>query len=383
MEIDVLQIEIDALEREIQRLNRKPYNVKPRLKPILYTDEEFRRRFRLSKGTVQYLYDLIGADLEATATRTGFTLSGMDKILLTLRYYATASYHITTADFYGVSESTVCKYVPIVSDKIASLRARFIQMPTTDAEIEKNKLDFFQVAGMPAIIGAVDGTLVKIQEVGGSLNKTAFFCRKQFYAINTQIICDANAKVLDIVARWPGCIHDQKVFSHSNIFQRFMAGEFIRNQRHSILLGDGGYRAETFLAVPLRATNQMNRASERMYQRAHISSRNVVERYMGQWKKRFPCLWLGMRFRKIQTVLNVIVATAVLHNICKMRGDIEEPTLTREQQIRYEAAVRQEHAFHDEQQARVNQRTRRQPHTISNQLLKDYFENAANEGQQQ
>lgn len=61
--------------------------------------------------------------------------------------------------------------------------------------------------------------------------------------------------------------------------------EFVRNQQESLLLDDGGYRAETFLAVPLRQTNQLNKRSERMYQAAHIKSRNIVERFMGQWKK--------------------------------------------------------------------------------------------------
>lgn len=93
---------------------------------------------------------------------------------------------------------------------------------------------------MPAIIGAIDGTLVKIQEVGGIQNKTDFYCRKQFYALNVQIVCDANALIQDIVARWPGSIHDETIFLNSEIFTRFLSGEFRRNGRESLLLGDGG-----------------------------------------------------------------------------------------------------------------------------------------------
>lgn len=379
-ENDVLEAQIQHLENEIHRLTsiKKPYKIRARPNPMqIYSENEFRRRFRLSKATVQYLYSLIGAELEPLVTRENFTISGLDKILITLRYYATASFLLVTADFYGVSESSVCNIVPVVSEKIAALRERFIQMPTTTHEIETNKRDFFGVAGMPCIIGAIDGTLVKIQEVGGANNKTMFFCRKQFYAINVQIVCDAQAKVLDIVARWPGAIHDETVFLHSQIYQRFSAGEFIQNQRTSILLGDGGYRAEPFLATPLRATNDLNRRSERMYQNAHISTRNVVERFMGQWKRRFPCLWIGMRFRKLKSIQNVTVATAVLHNICKIRGDTQMPQLTRAEEVRYNAAVAQEQAF------RNTQPRRRQPHTIQNALLKQYFEIQANEYQQQ
>ncbi|XP_031637843.1 putative nuclease HARBI1 [Contarinia nasturtii] len=338
-----------------------------------FTDNEFRRRFRLSKNTVQYLYTLIGDGLEPLVTRTGFTLSGLDKILITLRYYASASYNLVTADFYGVSETSVRNIIPVVSDKIAALRERFIRMPTDDLEIDETKRAFFRVAGMPTIIGAIDGTLVKIQEVGGAYNKTMFFCRKQFYAINTQIVCDANAKVLDIVARWPGSIHDETIFLNSLLFERFLNGEFNRQNRQSILLGDGGYSSETFLATPLRETNQQNRTpAEVMYQRAHIATRNVVERFNGQWKKRFPCLWIGMRFRKLETTLDVIVATAVLHNICKITNDIIIPPLSRDEEARYNEAVYEETQIRNAQHP-----ARRAPHTISNLVLKQYFERIA------
>lgn len=381
LENDLLNAQVDGLEEEINYITnvRKNYNIQNRLSAMdKYNEEEFRRRFRLTKTTVVFLYSLIGAELEPLLTREGFTISGMDKILVTLRYYATASYHIVTADFYGISESSVCNIVPIVSDKIAALSERFIRMPATDAEIEQNKINFVSVAGMPATIGAIDGTLVKIQEVGGAQNKTDFFCRKQFYAINTQIVCDSKAKVLDIVARWPGSTHDETIFLNSNIFERFLSGEFVRNHRHSILLGDGGYRAEEFLATPLRATNPLNRHSERMYQIAHIATRNVVERFNGIWKKRFPCLWVGMRFRKLDTALNVIVATAVLHNICQMQGDLQTPPLTRAEERLYAEAIREERAYQDAQVVAVAHRL---PNTITNDTLKRYFQSIANEQQ--
>lgn len=375
---EYIQQEIDDIENQIADLEtaRKPYNNKPRLDPMQeYTGDEFRRRFRLTKRSVIYLHSLIGEDLEPITSRNGFTLSGIDKNLITLRYYASASFHVVSADFYGVAESTVCRIVPIVSEKIASLRQRFIRMPITNDELAQNKQDFFRVAGMPGIIGAIDGTLVKIQEVGGDINKTDFYCRKQFYAVNVQIVCDANAYVQDIVARWPGSVHDETVFLNSNIFERFLNGEFKRNGVESLLLGDGGYASETFLAVPLRQVNRERTLAERLYQRAHISTRNVVERFNGQWKKRFPCLWIGMRFRKLETVLNVIVATSVLHNLCKVHGDHEPPPVSPNEEAAFNRALRIERdiILNMQQQQIAN----RQPGSIVNATLRNYFEQQA------
>lgn len=162
---EYIQNEIDDIENQIANLQtpKKPYTIKPRLNPMQeYTDAEFRKRFRLTKRSVNYLHSLIGEDLEPKTSRDGFTLSAIDNILITLRYYASASFHLVSADFYGVSESTVCRIVPIVTDKIASLSQRFIHMPVTNDELAQKKREFFRIAGMPGIIGAIDGTLVKI-----------------------------------------------------------------------------------------------------------------------------------------------------------------------------------------------------------------------------
>lgn len=299
---DYIQYEIDEIENEIADLEqRKLYTVQSRLDPMHeYSDEEFRKRFRLTKNSVIYLHSLIAKDLEPKVTLIGFTLSALDKILITLRYYASACFQLVAANFYGVAESTICRIIPIVSEKIAASSPRFISMPTTNDELEQKKQEFYRVAFMPSIIGAIDGTLVKIQEVGGAQNKTDFFCRKQFYAINVQVISDANAVIQDIVARWPGSNHVQTLFVNSNIFAQFLNGEFRRNGRESLFLGDGGYKSEQFSAVPLRATARQRTRAENMYQRSHISTRNVVERLIGQWKRRFHVYGLGCVFANLK-----------------------------------------------------------------------------------
>lgn len=378
IENDLLQAGVEEMEDDIPILQtlKKTYTNRQRLEPFTeFSDSEFRRRFRLPKQSVHHLYELIGESLEPLTTRPNFTISGMDKILITLRYFATASFHIVSGDFYGISESSVCTIIPKVSEKIAALRAQMIKMPSTADELEQKKMEFFRVAGMPGVIGAMDGTLVKIQEVGGQQNKTDFFSRKQFYAINTQIVCDANANVLDIVARWPGSTHDQTIFLNSSIFNRFLLGEFDRNGHHSFLLADGGYRSESFVATPLRHTTRQRTRAENLYQNAHISTRNVVERFNGQWKKRFPCLWIGMRFRKLETILNVIVATAVLHNISKLWGDNIPPPLTEDQEIQYNLAHQEMRLLPNNNNRGIN--VQNLPNTIANVQLRNYFENIA------
>lgn len=41
--------------------------------------------------------------------------------------------------------------------------------------------------------------------------------RKSIFSINVQVVCDADLKFMNVVARWPGSAHDATIFNHSNL----------------------------------------------------------------------------------------------------------------------------------------------------------------------
>lgn len=67
--------------------------------------------------------------------------------------------------------------------------------------------------------------MIPYQFVGGE-DGEVFRNRKGYYSINVQLITDANLKIRDIVARWPGSQHDSTIFSHSRIKTKFENAEF-------------------------------------------------------------------------------------------------------------------------------------------------------------
>ena len=64
--------------------------------------------------------------------------------------------------------------------------------------------------------------------------------------------------------------------------------------------------------------------AEQLYNEAHIRTRNTVERNIGVWKRRFPILAYGCRL-KLETCMEVIIATAVVYNICKDQNEEDPP----------------------------------------------------------
>lgn len=60
--------------------------------------------------------------------------------------------------------------------------------------------------------------------------------RKGWFSINVQVVCDANLKLLDVVARWPGSAHDNTIFNNSRVRRKFEEGSF----PNCVLLGRYG-----------------------------------------------------------------------------------------------------------------------------------------------
>lgn len=90
---------------------------------------------------------------------------------------------------------------------------------------------------------------------------------------------------------------------------------------NAVLVGDSGYSCSRYMMTPF--DNCLSPA-EQLYNEAQIRTRNPVERCFGIWKRRFPVLSLGLRVH-LDKVFPIIVATTVLHNILRRRGEAVPP----------------------------------------------------------
>ncbi len=92
--------------------------------------------------------------------------------------------------------------MPAVWDGLIRMNDRYIQFLYTVEEQADTKRRFAAMSGFPSVIGAIDCTHIMIR--APSVNEIVYVNRKNVHTINTQIICDADMLITNVVARWPG-----------------------------------------------------------------------------------------------------------------------------------------------------------------------------------
>ncbi|XP_046571764.1 putative nuclease HARBI1 [Haliotis rubra] len=220
---------------------------------------------------------------------------------------------LCNADDMDISQPTVSR---AVAQTLAALNAphivqRFVSFPLCQRQLTDNANEFAHVANFPNVAGVIDGTHVQI--IAPHVNEPAFVNRKHYHSINTQLVFDAHYRITDVVAKWPGSTHDARILRESGLQVLF---ETRRVPGNFHLLGDSGYPSKTWLLTPYLRPNNANQLA---YNRSHKRTRSIVERGIGQLKRRFHALHVELRLSP-HKACQVIVACAVLHNICKTRN---------------------------------------------------------------
>ena len=311
-ELDTAAAEREEREEEDEGIRRRPYTVRQRIDPMaVYDDDEFVQRFRLSKRTVTYVVELIEADIRSDSDLNA-ALSPTLQVLIALRFLSTGTFQRVMGDLVGVERTTAGKKIRKVILALVKLRSRFVKLPCNEADIETTKRQFYEIAGFPGVIGAIDCTHVPIH-CPATEDAERYRNRKGFMSLNVQAICDANYRITNIVARWPGSTHDSRIWDNSAVGARVEQGRI-----DGILVGDGGYRCTDHMMTPIGTPET---AGERRYNYAHIRTRNPIERTFGMLKKKFPCLSQGLRTNPTRCG-NTVVAAAILYNIALSAGEI-------------------------------------------------------------
>ncbi|XP_064650925.1 putative nuclease HARBI1 [Lineus longissimus] len=302
-------------DQENRRARRRERIFRDRMQPLDYYDDvDLMKRYRMPRHVLTEVIDLIRADVEHPTQRS-HAIPATLQILTAIRFFATGSFQLATADMCGsISQPSTSRIVTRVATALQRISPNIIAFPRERERRNLIKEGFYnERRRIPSVLGCLDGSLVQIKRP--SQDEAAYVCRHNYHAINVQGVCSHDKKFTNIMAQWPGSTHDSFMWTHSHL-NRELAND---PHRDGHLLGDSAYPLRPWVLTPIQ--NPADDA-ERQYKIHHRRIRQAIEGTFGRWKVRWQCLHAegGILKLRPERCCRVIIATAVLHNICEEHG---------------------------------------------------------------
>lgn len=128
-----------------------------------------------------------------------------------------------------------------------------------------------------------------------------------------QLICDHRTLIIHCFTGYPGSVHDQRVFQHSEV-ANFLNDED-KFSADSHILGDAAYELQQHLLTLFRDNGHLNERQNN-YNYRHSAARVAVERCIGLLKECMRSLLHCLPMSRVDLMAEYIVI-----HICTLRGD--------------------------------------------------------------
>ena len=201
------------------------------------------------------------------------------------------------------------------------LALKYLSLLTCENKIIKLVEKFYEAHRFPQCIGAIDGTHNWLKK---PISKPIHYInRKDTYSLNVQATTDHKFCFFNIVIKWPGSVHDARVYSNSVLNKKLRDGsipkcsEIIVSGEPAVpicLLHDPPYPLLPYIMKDFSNGGKNNK--EHIFGYRLSSARMTIEYSFVHLKARFACFNRNINLKDLP---NVIYACFVLHNFCEIQ----------------------------------------------------------------
>ncbi|XP_028812682.1 putative nuclease HARBI1 [Denticeps clupeoides] len=276
------------------------------------SDDFLLTTFGFPRDFIYYLVELLRDGLSRRTQRSR-AISPDVQILAALGFYTSGSFQSKMGDAIGISQASMSRCVTNVTRSLVEKAPEFVTFGRDDAARQLSREEFYRVAGIPNVLGAVDCAHVAIK--APNAEDSSYVNKKGFHSINCQIACDARGLLLSAETHWPGSMQDVAVFKQSGV-----CGYFEEREDHEgWLLGDSRYPLRKWLMTPVRDPAT---PADYRYNAAHAATHEIVDRTFRAIQTRFRCLDGSKGYLQYspEKCANIVLACCVLHNISLQSG---------------------------------------------------------------
>ncbi|KAL6660582.1 hypothetical protein ACP70R_001617 [Stipagrostis hirtigluma subsp. patula] len=291
-------------------------------------EAEFRRAFRMSRGTFEALCEELGAAVANDDTMVRAVIPVRQRVAVCIWRLATGEPLRLVSKRFGLGISTCHKLVLEACAAIkAVLMPKAVQWPENPDTAAGVAAGFQAVSGIPNVVGAIYTTHIPI--IAPKANVAAYYNRrhternqKTSYSITVQGVVDAGGAFTDVCIGWPGSMSDAEVLERSALYAQRGAAGLLQGQW---VVGGAGYPLMDWLLVPY-ALQDMTWAQHVFNEKVDAVcavARDAFQRLKARW----ACIQRRTEV-KLQDLPIVLGACCVLHNICERAGDAVDPEVS-------------------------------------------------------
>lgn len=333
----------EAIGNEGRAQGREPRVVWNRSDPLNhYNDTDFLRNYRLTKDSLNMLIDQhLGQELVFNSDR-GKPLTPLQQVCVTLSWLATGSQMHTAGYLAGAKKNCAWATIHRTVDVICRHQNDFVNLPT-HREMQETANYFQERYRIPRVCLGVDGSLITLgrkpceSQLPPGFTGQDFWSRKQRFGLNVQFVGDHRGLVRAIDPRWPGAVHDSRVWRNSTV------KTWIERQTDFLIAGDSAYPISTTLLKPYHRPDSQK---HRRFNKNLSGIRTIcTEDIIGVVKARFPSFKKGF-YTTAEFAGDCTIAAACMHNFAKIHNvpippedehnDDENETVIDAQQAHYD-----------------------------------------------